>query len=158
VASGGELSRVYLALQTAARGPVDAGGATLVFDEVDSGIGGAAAAVVGRKLRRLGVLGPVVAVTHLPQVASQGHVHLRLRKTAAGGRTRVTVETLGATQRIEEVARMLGGEEVTALARDHAAELIAEAETAEAVALGGSRSKQPVARSRGRARSETTRK
>lgn len=135
VASGGELSRVYLALQTAAHRPERAAALqpdppTLVFDEVDSGVGGAAAAVVGRKLRRLGGAGQILAVTHLPQVASRGHHHLRIEKQTRGERTQVSVEPLDAEARIEEVARMLGSEEITSAARKHAAGLIAEAKQA----------------------------
>ena len=126
VASGGELSRVYLALQTAAHGAGSADQATLVFDEVDSGVGGAAAAVVGRKLCRLAAGGQILAVTHLPQVACQGHHHYRVQKSSLQGRTSVVVERLSAQLRTEEVARMLGGEEVTTLALQHAAELLAD--------------------------------
>ncbi len=126
VASGGELSRVHLALQTTGAGEAAADASTLVFDEVDAGIGGAVAAVVGRKLRRLGEAGQILSVTHLPQVASQGHHHFRVAKGTSGGRTRVTVEALSQDLRVEELARMLGGESVTETARQHAAEMLLE--------------------------------
>ncbi len=126
VASGGELARVYLALQVAARGDGGpAAEATLVFDEVDAGIGGQEAAAVGRKLRRLAQGGQILAVTHLPQVASFGNQHLRVLKRVVGERTTVSVEGLGDEHRVEEVARMLAGEEVTELSRSHAQELLA---------------------------------
>jgi DNA repair protein RecN (Recombination protein N) len=138
IASGGELSRLHLALQLAA-GP--AGGTraagpavgtrtaspTLVFDEIDAGIGGAEAAALGRKLQRLAAGGQILAVTHLPQVASHADLHFRVRKTVAEGRTRVLVEKLQPRARIEEVARMLAGEQLTPLSLSHAEELIAGA-------------------------------
>lgn len=123
IASGGELSRIYLALQLAAR---DDAGPTLVFDEVDTGIGGAQAAGLGRKLRRLGTSSQVLVVTHLPQVASFGHHHFRIWKTVEAARTKTRVEPLGADQRVGELARMLGGEATTDLTLSHARELIAQ--------------------------------
>lgn len=132
IASGGELSRVSLGLQLASRsadggGPGSAGdGApTLIFDEVDAGVGGAQAAALGRKLRRLGARGQTLVVTHLPQVASHGHRHFRVEKTVDGGRTSTSVRELSAEERVEEVARMLAGREVTELSRQHARELLA---------------------------------
>lgn len=130
VASGGELSRLYLAVQLASRGDAEAtsGGAaraTLVFDEVDAGISGAEAAVLGGKIKRLAQGGQVLAVTHLPQVASHADVHFRVKKEVTGGRTRTRVVCLGDDGRVEEVARMLAGSEVTDLSLDHARELIA---------------------------------
>jgi DNA repair protein RecN (Recombination protein N) len=133
VASGGELARVYLALQVAVRGGGAAEQATLVFDEVDAGLGGAQAAVVGRKLRALGAGGQVLAVTHLPQVASCGHRQLRVSKQVEGGRTRVSVETLGEAERIDEIARMLAGERLTEASRSQASELLAESQGAPAL-------------------------
>ncbi|MGH9382639.1 MAG: DNA repair protein RecN [Thermoanaerobaculia bacterium] len=127
IASGGELARVYLALQLAVRGPGAASPATLVFDEVDAGIGGAEAAALGEKLQRLAGGGQILVVTHLAQVASHGDRHLRVGKRVAGGKTRVSVEALAETARVEEIARMLAGAEVTALSRSHAAEMIADA-------------------------------
>ena len=130
VASGGELARLYLALQLAVntagrRDAVDAASPALVFDEVDAGIGGAEAAALGRKLQRLATDGQILAVTHLPQVASFAGEHFRVSKQAGPDRTRIAVERLSAAERVEEIARMLAGEEVTELSRSHAEELIA---------------------------------
>ena len=127
VASGGELARLFLALQTAVRGGGRAADSTLVFDEVDAGIGGAEAAIVGRKLQRLARGGQILAVTHLPQVASRGELHLEVRKEVRAGRTRVDVHRLDDERRVEEVARMLAGEEITDTSRSAAEELIAAA-------------------------------
>lgn len=128
VASGGELSRLYLAVQLAARGQATAEGTTtLVFDEVDAGISGAEAATLGARLRRLGQGGQVLAVTHLPQVASQADVHFKVSKEVAGGRTRTRLARLGEQGRVEEVARMLAGSEITELSLSHARELISGA-------------------------------
>ncbi|HZF09429.1 MAG TPA: DNA repair protein RecN [Thermoanaerobaculia bacterium] len=128
IASGGELSRIYLALQLAARGEgqLDTA-ATLVFDEVDAGIGGAEAAALGKKLQRLARGGQILAVTHLPQVASHADLHFKVSKRVREGRTQVEVQELAAEERVTEVARMLAGKEVTALSRSHAEELIAGA-------------------------------
>ena len=125
IASGGELARVYLALQLAVRGEGVASGATMVFDEVDAGIGGREAAAVGRKLKRLARGGQILAVTHLPQVASFADRHFRTRKEVAQGRTFVSLEELGQDERVEEVARMLAGQKITDASRSHARELIA---------------------------------
>jgi DNA repair protein RecN (Recombination protein N) len=122
IASGGELSRVMLALQSLAS--VDAVGQTLVFDEVDAGIGGRVAEVVGRKLRALAARHQVLCVTHLPQIASQADHHFVVRKRADQGRTVTEVAALKEAERIEEIARMLGGEIVTETARDHAREMV----------------------------------
>jgi len=121
VASGGELSRLSLAVQVscAAREM-----RCMVFDEVDSGIGGAVAEIVGRELRALGERGQVLCVTHLPQVASQGHHHLRVTKLSDGRTTRTALTELTGQDRVEEVARMLGGIEVTSKAREHAREML----------------------------------
>jgi DNA repair protein RecN (Recombination protein N) len=121
VASGGELSRLSLAVQVscAARDT-----RCMVFDEVDSGIGGAIAEIVGRELRSLGSRGQVLCVTHLPQVASQGHHHLRVTKLTDGRSTRTALTELSGQDRVEEIARMLGGVEVTAKAREHAKEML----------------------------------
>ena len=127
IASGGELSRIYLALQLAAHGEGEAGRPTLVFDEVDAGVGGAQAAALGRKLQRLARGGQILAVTHLPQVASHGDLHFRVAKRVEAGRTEVAVEELAASARVEEVARMLAGSAVTPLSLSHARELIASA-------------------------------
>lgn len=130
VASGGELARLYLALQLAiGTGSGDPSRAVsepvLVFDEVDAGIGGAEAAALGRKLQRLARGGQILAVTHLPQVASYADQHYRVKKSVDGNRTRLSVAKLSEEARVEEVARMLAGEEVTDLSRSHAEELIA---------------------------------
>jgi hypothetical protein len=96
----------------------------MVFDEVDSGIGGAIAEIIGRELRSLGERGQVLCVTHLPQVASQGHHHLRVAKSTDGRTTRTSLTHLGPVERVEEIARMLGGVEVTGKAREHAKEML----------------------------------
>jgi len=124
-ASGGELSRVYLALQLAVRGEGAGEVPTLVFDEVDAGVGGAEAAVLGSKLQRLAEGGQILAVTHLAQVASHADRHFRVRKRVRGGRTATRVDPLTESERVEEVARMLAGKRVTSLSRSHAEELIA---------------------------------
>ncbi|MFD2110698.1 DNA repair protein RecN [Thiorhodococcus fuscus] len=122
VASGGELSRISLSIQvaTASCGSVP----TLVFDEVDVGIGGGIAEIVGRLLRRLGASRQVLCVTHLPQVAAQAHQQYRVRKEAIDGQTHTHIEPLDDTNRIEEIARMLGGTEITRKTREHASEML----------------------------------
>jgi DNA repair protein RecN (Recombination protein N) len=122
VASGGELSRISLAIQviTAKAAAVP----TLVFDEVDAGIGGAVAEVVGRNLRGLGGRRQVLCVTHLPQVAAQAAHQWSVAKATANGVTRSRVAVLDAAARVEEIARMLGGVEITATTRKHAAEML----------------------------------
>jgi DNA repair protein RecN (Recombination protein N) len=121
VASGGELSRLSLAVQVSCAARETR---CMVFDEVDSGIGGAVAEIVGRELRALGDRGQVLCVTHLPQVASQGHHHLRVTKLTDGKTTRTTLTEMSVPDRVEELARMLGGIEVTSKARDHAKEML----------------------------------
>ncbi|MEO6104531.1 MAG: DNA repair protein RecN [Pseudoxanthomonas sp.] len=125
VASGGELSRISLAIEVAALG-LDAV-PTMVFDEVDSGIGGAVAEIVGQKLRALGDKRQVLCVTHLPQVAAQGHAHYRVSKAPVDGMTQSSVESLATKQREEELARMLGGVEVSKEARAAAKRLLSNA-------------------------------
>ena len=122
VASGGELSRISLAIQvaTAELGRIP----TLVFDEVDVGIGGGVAEIVGRLLRRLGEARQVLCVTHLPQVAAQAHAQLRVQKQAIDGQTYTEIAPLGEDTRVDEIARMLGGTEITATTRAHAAEML----------------------------------
>jgi DNA repair protein RecN (Recombination protein N) len=127
IASGGELSRIHLALQLASRGEAEKANPTLVFDEVDTGIGGAEAAALGAKLQRLAKGGQILAVTHLPQVASHADLHFKVSKQVDGGRTSVQVEALDPETRVEEVARMLAGRKVTDLSLSHAQELIAGA-------------------------------
>jgi DNA repair protein RecN (Recombination protein N) len=122
VASGGELSRISLALEVVRSGasPVTA----FVFDEVDAGIGGRVADIVGRKLRQLSATRQVLCVTHLPQVASHGEAHYRVLKQTDGKSSRTEVRSLTSKERVEELSRMLGGVEVTARTRAHAAEMI----------------------------------
>jgi DNA repair protein RecN (Recombination protein N) len=122
IASGGELSRILLALKSVAS--LDVPDKTLVFDEVDAGIGGRVAEVVGRKLRAMAVRHQVLCVTHLPQIASLAEAHYAVRKQVERGRTIVDVRALSADERVEEVARMLGGESVTDTARRHAREMV----------------------------------
>lgn len=122
VASGGELSRISLAIEVAAL-DLDAV-PTMVFDEVDSGIGGAVADIVGHKLRALGEKRQVLCVTHLPQVASKGHAHYRVSKAPVDGMTQSAVEKLDTKAREEELARMLGGVEVSKEARAAARKLL----------------------------------
>ncbi len=124
VASGGELARISLAISVIASSATAT--PTLIFDEVDSGIGGAVAEVVGRLLRKLGQDRQVLCVTHLPQVASQGAQHFQVSKNAApDGRTVSRIAPLAGAERVEEIARMLGGLEITATTRKHARELLA---------------------------------
>ena len=123
VASGGELARISLAIEVATLG--NDGVDTMVFDEVDSGIGGAVAEVVGQKLRALGGQRQALCVTHLPQVAAQGHAHLRVSKHSVGGHTRTRIETLDPTGREDELARMLGGVEIGPETRAHARQMLA---------------------------------
>lgn len=123
VASGGELSRISLAIQTALSGV--AGVPTLIFDEVDVGIGGSVAEAVGWRLAKLGETRQVLVITHLPQVAARGTRHLRVSKQASGGLVTSNIETLDAAARVEEIARMLGGMKITATTRQHAAEMLA---------------------------------
>jgi DNA repair protein RecN (Recombination protein N) len=126
VASGGELSRISLAIQVimseSSRIP------TLIFDEVDSGVGGGVAEIVGKKLRLLGRDRQVFCVTHLPQVASQAHHHFRVEKSSRQNQTSTEVFALSADERLEEVARMLGGVTITEQTRAHASEMIATAD------------------------------
>lgn len=128
VASGGELSRIALAIavttsqQRQARGT---GAATLIFDEVDSGVGGAVADTVGQLMRRLGRERQVLAVTHLPQVAACADTHLLVSKASEGGRTRSDIRSLDPTARIGEIARMLGGQARSDAGLAHAREMLA---------------------------------
>jgi DNA repair protein RecN (Recombination protein N) len=121
VASGGELARLSLAVQVSRAGRE---GRCMIFDEVDAGVGGAVAEIVGGELRALGDRGQVLCVTHLPQVASQGHHQLRVSKLTDGKTTRTQLVTLDDSSRVEEIARMLGGLEVTDKAREHAREML----------------------------------
>ncbi len=126
VASGGELSRISLAIQTLLSNSQQI--PTLIFDEVDTGIGGAVAETVGRQLRTLGTTHQVMCVTHLPQVAALGHQHLQVSKSIQNKNTFTQIKALSETQRQEEIARMLGGQEITPQTRAHAEEMIERAE------------------------------
>ena len=122
VASGGELARISLAISVitskASFTP------TLIFDEVDAGIGGAVAETVGKLLHQLGQSHQILCVTHLPQVAAQGNHHLKVSKSQSGDKTISQVQPLGRAERVEEVARMLGGATITDTTRPHARELL----------------------------------
>ncbi len=122
VASGGELSRISLAIQTAlvTVSPVP----TLIFDEVDAGIGGRVAEIVGRLLEALGKRHQVICITHLPQVAARGHQHLSVIKTEHPTGVNSTIHHLSPEERVEELARMLGGMTITATTRQHAVEML----------------------------------
>ena len=136
IASGGELSRVMLALKCVVAGhhPV----ATYIFDEVDAGIGGGIAERIGKKLGAVSSGGhQVLCITHLPQVASCATAHLRVVKRVADGRTSTKVESLPLAEREEEIARMLGGLEITAATRAHAKEMLGRTETAKNTDRGG---------------------
>ena len=126
VASGGELSRISLAIQVIMSESSQI--PTLIFDEVDSGVGGAIAEIVGKQLRWLGRDRQVLCVTHLPQVASQAHHHFRVEKTSLDNATTTAVFALDENERLEEVARMLGGVKISAQSRAHASEMIASRE------------------------------
>lgn len=123
VASGGELARIALAISVITSSATAT--PTLIFDEVDSGIGGGVAEVVGRLLRRLGQDRQVLCVTHLPQVASQANQHFQVSKQNNKGKTASSIAALDNNARVEEIARMLGGLEITATTRTHARELLA---------------------------------
>lgn len=122
IASGGELSRILLAVKTilARTGSVE----TLVFDEVDAGVSGATAQVVGEKLASLAEYHQVLCITHLPQIASQGQAHYRVQKEVAGGRTRTTISLLDPEARVQEIARLLGGRHITEKGLAHARDLL----------------------------------
>lgn len=123
IASGGEMSRVMLAIKTSMAGR--AGVPTLIFDEVDAGLGGKAAAVLGKKLEELAQHYQVVVISHLPQIASRALTHYRIEKGESGGRVTTNVRLLKPDERVEEIARMLAGEHVTDSARQNARDLLA---------------------------------
>jgi DNA repair protein RecN (Recombination protein N) len=125
IASGGELSRISLAIQvvTASTGTIS----SMVFDEVDVGIGGAVAEVVGKLLRELAGKAQILCVTHLPQVAAQGHNHLQVSKTSDKNSARTSLAQLSSTQRVQEIARMLGGINITEQSLAHAREMVENA-------------------------------
>ncbi len=122
VASGGELSRISLCMQLATLSTRSV--PTLVFDEVDSGVGGAVAETVGQLLRRVGSGAQVLCVTHLPQVASQAHNHLKVSKQVTDGKTRTAIASLNAKATRDEIARMLGGAKLTKKSQQHAQEML----------------------------------
>lgn len=128
IASGGELSRIMLALQRAAPGAEKI--PTLIFDEVDAGIGGAAATAVGEKLRRVAAGPQVLCITHLPQVAAFADRHYRVEKREEAGRTFTAVVLLNQEERVKEMARLLGGAKVTERTLEHAREIIAQSSVA----------------------------
>jgi DNA repair protein RecN (Recombination protein N) len=134
IASGGELSRVMLAIRTLAAAA--APGKALIFDEIDAGIGGRVADVVGKRLRKLGEQFQVLCITHLPQIAAAGHVQFRIAKAVANGRTHTRVARLTHSERVEEVARMIGGAAPTDAARAAARELLAAHDQGESEAIG----------------------
>jgi DNA repair protein RecN (Recombination protein N) len=122
VASGGELSRISLAIQVATASC--SGVPILIFDEVDVGIGGGIAEIVGKLLRQLGEFRQVLCVTHLPQVAAQGHNHLQVSKSGNGSAIQTGISVLEGETRVQEIARMLGGVEITEQTLAHAAEMV----------------------------------
>jgi DNA repair protein RecN (Recombination protein N) len=129
IASGGELSRVMLALKaTVETGKKSKASApsqrTLVFDEIDTGIGGRAAEAVGKKLKALARSNQVLCITHLPQIASFADHHYLIEKREAGGRARTLVRALNPDERTEEIARMLSGAKLTETSRQHAEQLL----------------------------------
>ena len=125
IASGGELSRMSLAIQVIASDGSEI--PTMVFDEVDSGVGGGVAEMVGRRLQEIGENRQVLSVTHLPQVASLADQHFRISKVSDGKSTRTGLQVLENDERVEELARMLGGVEITRKTLEHAAEMLAGA-------------------------------
>ncbi len=128
IASGGELSRIMLALKTLAS--TDAPGKTLIFDEVDAGIGGAVADVVGSRLQRLGDRFQVLCITHLPQIAAHGATHFRITKRVKGGRTVTEVARLDGVEREQELARMIAGSDTSAAVMASAREMLEARKTA----------------------------
>ena len=150
MASGGELSRLALAIAvTAAQspaapaGPAGAAGGdavgTLIFDEIDAGIGGAVAEVVGRLMKQLGHERQVLAVTHLAQVAASADHHFVVSKVAQGGATVSTLQPVSGEARVAEIARMLGGERLSGTSLAHAQELLTVAAVAPSARRGGKR-------------------
>jgi DNA repair protein RecN (Recombination protein N) len=124
VASGGELARISLAIQVVTAGTRSV--PTLVFDEVDVGIGGGIAEIVGQHLRALAKTQQVICITHLPQVASQAHQQIQVAKKQLKDTTFIELIALTETQRVEEIARMLGGVTITETTRSHAQEMLSQ--------------------------------
>jgi DNA repair protein RecN (Recombination protein N) len=147
IVSGGELSRVMLALKTLAT--ADQPGKTLIFDEVDAGIGGRVATVVGQKLRALGDRFQVLCISHLPQIAAAGATHFNIEKRVRGSRTVTSVERLDDAARVEELARMIGGANAGDQARASARELL---EASLRLGASQTRSGQAGAKAKGRKR------
>jgi DNA repair protein RecN (Recombination protein N) len=150
IASGGELSRIMLALKLALRraDPV----ATYVFDEVDAGIGGQAAEVVGQKMRQVAAHRQVLCVTHLPTIAALADHHYMVSKAEIRGRTETSVRRLEGADRRDEIARMMSGAAVTAEARAHAEAMLAAAQAAPSRAKGAPAARAPAPRPAQRAR------
>ena len=125
IASGGELSRIILSMKKvlARSGSVS----TIVFDEVDSGIGGATAEIVGEKLKEVALHHQVLCITHLPQIACFGDRHYRVVKRVSGGRANACMEILSREERLDEITRMLGGVALTKKTKDHAREMLEKA-------------------------------
>ncbi|MSO30580.1 MAG: DNA repair protein RecN [Acidobacteria bacterium] len=140
IVSGGELSRVMLALKTLA--VTDGAGKTLIFDEVDAGIGGRVADVVGTRLRELGARFQVLCITHLPQIAARGHAQFLIEKQLRGQRTVTTVLRLDEAGRVEEIARMIGGAALSAPVRASARELLTAGAKGEESTKGESESRK----------------
>jgi len=151
VASGGELSRVSLAIAVCAAqaNPVQ----SLIFDEADAGVGGSVADAIGRLMRTLGESRQVLEVTHLPQVAACAHHHYQVSKqTANKDKVSSTVTLLDPSQRIDEIARMLGGAKITQTTRDHAGELLGLAAPKPTKSGARKASKKPAAKGRKKAK------
>jgi len=149
VASGGELSRISLALHVATLNATHL--PCLIFDEVDAGVGGAVAEMVGRQLRALALSRQVLCVTHLAQVAAQADRQLRVSKRTTGNATQTAVHALEGAERIEEIARMLGGARITTRTRDHAREML------ESAAQAPARVPSPASSGAGNARARSAR-
>ena len=141
IASGGELSRVMLALKTLAS--TDEPGKTLIFDEVDAGIGGVVADVVGARLQRLGTRYQVLCITHLPQIAAYAATHYRIEKNIRNGRTLTDVARVDGVQREQELARMIGGSDLSAAVVATAKDMLAVRRGREQTALGGNGGSSP---------------
>jgi len=147
IVSGGEMSRIMLGIKSLAS--LDSPGKTLIFDEVDSGIGGRVADAVGSKLRGLGRNFQVLCITHLPQIAAYGAAHFGIRKQIRSGRTTTNVTRLDMAGREDELARMIGGVEITAAARESAREMLMTRQgESEAMTKGESESRGAKGRKR----------
>jgi DNA repair protein RecN (Recombination protein N) len=135
VASGGELSRISLSIQVICAGSDII--PTLIFDEVDSGIGGGVAEIVGEKLRGLGTQRQVLCVTHLPQVAALADHQMQITKLSSNDSTRIRIRTLSEEERVDELARMLGGVKITQQTREHAREMLKQGQRQKPVQAKG---------------------